>query len=287
MGVVPIRTDVSPVVAMPRRVVLIWLVLQCVCLPVCFAGSASPPNYYHDSHWCGRGNLRYLEDADCVKVFPSRFARTPSAACPVSASGVDDSWQPDTGHLADFSVNTTALTELGLASNVCVTLVRRPVTGGVFYRHLCGSHDDTDDHAFETWSSSKIYAIANAGGHLHELCRNSGLSARTITGAHGPTPLGDLATIIVCYDQTMGYASNGLSAYFHNVGWRSRMLGTVRQWFPGQLKLELGGNYGMLPPADLPLVFQPVDAPGAACTVANDTTVPLFLTLLTLPNSLL
>jgi hypothetical protein len=77
----------------------------------------------------------------------------------------------------------------------------------------------------------------------------------------------------------MGYASNSLSAYFHNIGWRSRLLHTLREWFPGQQKLELGGNYGLLPPVDLPLSFLPVDEQGSICNVANDTTPPLFNSL--------
>ena len=44
-----------------------------------------------------------------------------------------------------------------------------------------------------------------------------GLPSVSTKGKHGPTPLGDLATIVCSYDHTMGYSSNSLSSYFHDI----------------------------------------------------------------------
>ena len=102
--------------------------------------SFAVPNYYRDSHWCGRGT-EFLEDSKCAKVFPSQYDRSPSSACPVLAQSAPaiDGWQRDTGHFSDFRINTTAFEGVGISSNLCVTLVRRVDGDGVYYRHLCGA----------------------------------------------------------------------------------------------------------------------------------------------------
>lgn len=62
-------------------------------------------------------------------------------------------------------------------------------------------------------------------------------------GKHGTTPLGDLATIVCSYDTTMGYSSNSLSSYFHDLGWRQRIHDLVTSTWLGQTSETLGGNY--------------------------------------------
>jgi hypothetical protein len=101
----------------------------------------------------------------------------------------------------------------------------------------------------------------------------------TVTGKHGRTLLGDLATVICSYDQTAGYTSNSLASYFHDFGWRQRLYDLVQSWLlvsdkgatsaadestrdarvstqgkSGNLTSEvqsLGGNYGEATPSDL------------------------------------
>ena len=118
---------------MPNNFILPFIVLSL------FLVSFAAPNYYRDSHWCGRG-LQFLEDSQCAKVFPSQYQRTPSSACPILARSAPaaDGWQRDPGNVSDFRINTTAFQGLGISSNLCVTLVRR-VDGVPFYRHLCGA----------------------------------------------------------------------------------------------------------------------------------------------------
>jgi hypothetical protein len=136
--------------------------------------------------------------------------------------------------------------------------------------------------------SSKVFAMANAAGHLRSnetKCGDAlhnhlfGLDG-SVTGKHGVTLLGDLATIICSYDETAGYTSNSLSSYFHDIGWRGRANGLVQNWLliggnttttssankvshknpaknakqPGSdLPQTLGGNYGEASPSDLTL----------------------------------
>jgi hypothetical protein len=218
--------------------------------------------------WCG-GLPHYLSDQQCVKAFPSVYNRT--AVSTVRVSRVPDAaegWAQDSGNFADVKVDTTTLNQyLRDGSNVvnaCVILIRRPVQGGVYFKYFCGSGDDS--LPFQPWSSTKIYAQANAAGHIREVCPASGLTSDT-TGKHGLTPLGDLATVVCSYDTTQGYTSNGLSKYFHDLGGRLRLLSLLQKWFgPRSSDLSLGGNYGMPTPTDLSTTLQP-----GACHIQNDT----------------
>jgi hypothetical protein len=102
--------------------------------------------------------------------------------------------------------------------------------------------------------SSKIFAMANAAGHLrvnetHCIEGTFGLQD-SVQGKHGTTPLGDLATVVCSYDTTAGYSSNSLSSYFHDIGWRGRVDDLVVNWL-GASGQSLGGNYGEATPSDL------------------------------------
>lgn len=107
--------------------------------------------------------------------------------------------------------------------------------------------------------SSKIFAIANAGGHLRTnesscVPNSVGVGGGVVSGKHGAnsTPLGDLATVICSYDTTAGYTSNSLSSYFHDFGWRDRINQVVLQdWLHVPQGQTLGGNYGEATPSDL------------------------------------
>jgi hypothetical protein len=84
--------------------------------------------------------------------------------------------------------------------------------------------------------------MANAAGHLRsnetqcgsgdDYNHQFGLDG-TVTGKHGTTQLGDLATVICSYDQTAGYTSNSLASYFHDLGWRQRLYDLVQTWLLG------------------------------------------------------
>ena len=60
-------------------------------------------------------------------------------------------------------------------------------------------------------------------------------------GVHGTTPLGDLATIVCSYDETQGYTSNSLSAYFHDIGGRDRIYELVSGDWLDRKHESLGG----------------------------------------------
>jgi hypothetical protein len=206
----------------------------------------SAPNYYVNSHWCG-GSEEYLSDSKCVKVFPSSFSR--DWVSPLWASIIppaNEGWAMDTGNFEDIHVNTTALNEyLQGEANLCLILIKRwkgpSPSAGVYFKYYCSEGDTTN--AYQPWSSTKIYAAANAGGHIREVCPDHGLISST-TGEHGVTPLGDLMTIITSYDSTMDYTSNGLSFYMHDLGGRYRLLDQLQAWYPTQKgNLSLGGNY--------------------------------------------
>lgn len=112
--------------------------------------------------------------------------------------------------------------------------------------------------------------MANAAGRLRSnetQCGSGDLQNHafgvdgTVTGKHGYTLLGDLATVICSYDQTAGYSSNSLASYFHDFGWRQRLYDAVQNWLlissAGKVTgkayeiQSLGGNYGEATPSDL------------------------------------
>jgi hypothetical protein len=166
-----------------------------------------------------------------------------------------------------------------------------------------------------TWGclirSSKVFAVANAAGHLRsnetqcgsgdDYNHQFGLDG-TVTGKHGTTQLGDLATVICSYDQTAGYTSNSLASYFHDLGWRQRLYDLVQTWLLGppvstnsapteaeintttrtlaervvannatSVAQSLGGNYGESTPSDLGFdVFACSNVTTADCVADKD-----------------
>lgn len=222
---------------------------------LCLLGTAfsAVDNSYYEKHWCG-GGLTYLDDAKCQKKFPSSFRR--DWECPVRYSSLAPGNYSKELPLDQVHVDTATLQAfLTGDANICITIIKRMQDGEMYYKYLCGEGDEA--LGFESWSSSKIFAMANAAGHLREEC-GRGLDSTT-QGKHGTTPLGDLATIICSYDATQGYTSNSLSSYFHDIGWRGRLADLVAgSWLhrPGE---TLGGNYGQASPADLGFEFEDGD----------------------------
>lgn len=243
---------------------------------------------YYFSHWCGKG-LEILEDASCKKIFPSSFSR--NFSCPIYS--FENYNLPSNGYysedigLENIQIDSTTLSSIiNVSINLCMILTKRvrsiesatgKVTTKLFNKYFCYQNSST--FASETWSSSKIFAMANAAGHLRTNASSCvpdslGLDAAT-TGKHNVTQLGDLSTIITSYDSTAGYSSNGLSSYFHDLGERSRLFNLVNSaWLGLPYPVSLGGNYGEATPADLSFdLFTGCNTESSdTCAVAKDTT---------------
>lgn len=218
---------------------------------------SSSNNIYY-TEWCG-GELQYLDDKYCIKKFPSKMDR--SQTCPVAVlDSVPEGYYPDSNLADNAHVDTTSLGSIITnGANLCVILTKRvrQSDGSVklYNKYFC-ANEASKTEAFETWSSSKIFAIANAGGHLRggeSTCANGvyGIDGSTFA-KNGDTNIGDLATVICSYDHTKGYSSNSLSSYMHDIGWRDRIHSLVKnpQWL-NLSDLSLGGNYGEATPSDL------------------------------------
>jgi hypothetical protein len=129
--------------------------------------------------------------------------------------------------------------------------------------------------AFETWSSSKIFAMANAGRHLsnESNCNKQyGLLNSVVSNKYDFVPLGDLASVVCSYDVTAGYTSNSLSSFFHDIGWRSNLNDLINsEWLGMQVNNDypqsLGGNYGEASPSDLQLIVSENDE---KCSIDKD-----------------
>jgi len=135
-------------------------------------------------------------------------------------------------------------------------LIHRTVDGKIYYKYV-GSGQATTP--FETWSSSKVFSVANGAGNLEKKCRMS-LDA-SVSGK----PLGDLVTIITSYDGTKGYTSNGLAKYFATLGGKSRFSGLVTS-FLGRRGESLGGSYG----ESYPNIGFTYSQDGRTCSVSPD-----------------
>ena len=212
-------------------------------------GDHDNAEYY--ASWCGNG-LEYLDDSKCAKVFPSTPTRH------IKCASSSDS-EPPIGFAPDLPFSQIRPESLESVvtngADACVILTRRGKGGQLLNKYFC----TPQGQAYETWSSSKIFAMANAGGTLRgrepaDSCAAGvmGFDSAT-TGKASPTlPLGDLATIVCSYDHTAGYTSNSLSSYFHDLGWRTTIHDLVQSdWLGGAASVTLGGNYGEQTPSDL------------------------------------
>jgi hypothetical protein len=219
---------------------LVCLLVVVANLVAALAVQTSSNSDFYYKNWCNVSGLpyQYLYDQKCAKVFPSSFDR--DWVCPVptySAADVDallkNSYAPDQS-MSTVTVDTQTLD--GIVTNgasLCVILTKRvqSATGenGVqlYNKYYCaGEHSATD--VYETWSSAKIFTMANSAGHLRSnestcALETFGMDSST-TGKHGTTLLGDLATVVCSYDHTAGYTSNSLSSYFHDMVMTCSML---------------------------------------------------------------
>lgn len=230
---------------------------------------------YYDN-WCG-GGLKYLDDQNCEKVFPTNADR--DHKCPVAVlSTPPPGYQPD-GALADVMVDDS-LPVYDPVIKACLVVTKRVANSSaangvtLYNKYYCNPAGAKT--AYEPWSSSKIFAMANAAGHLRSeesSCPNGvyGLDGST-SGKRGATMLGDLSTIVCSYDHTAGYTSNSLSSYFHDIGFRSRINDLVHTWL-GAPELSLGGNYGEATPADLSFQIQSASSSASSASSSAPTAV--------------
>lgn len=223
-------------------------------LSIFFPSCQGQADWYY-KNWCGEG-LTYLDDSQCDKIFPTVLDRDQVCPAPVLTTP-PAGYTPD-GPLSEVVVDTESLPITDPIVRACLIVTKRVNTNSstekvsLYNKYYCNPAGYQD--AFETWSSSKIFAVANGAGHLRSnesACRHGlyGLASAT-TGKHGQTLLADLATIICSYDTTAGYSSNSLSSYFHDLGFRDRIHNLVTNWL-GYPTLSLGGNYGEATPSDL------------------------------------
>ena len=224
------------------------------------ASSFGSNDYYYDN-WCNNinGALEFLDDAKCVKKFPTNFDR--DFMCPVLFPNSGLGYNLDVTE-DKIVTDKTALSGIATAHNVSIEVIMiRRTQSDVYYKYM------TDGESYwtpwETWSVSKIFALANAAGKLREVCNYvMGLDATTTSPFDPETPLGDLATIISSYDHQY-YTSNSLAAYFHDVGTHDRIYDLVRGDFMSRADTieELGGNYGESVPVSLGYTYKLLGQP--------------------------
>ena len=239
--------------------------------------------YYYD-HWCG-GDLQYLDDGNCSKLFPITFDR--DWKCSISLNETDSiiaelnnkGYSIDTPLLRDINVDITTLPSLiNSTANICLIMTKRLLKSNnevyLMNKYYCNGENSLYE-AFETWSSSKIFAMANAGRHLsnESNCNKQyGLLNSVVSNKYDFVPLGDLASVVCSYDVTAGYTSNSLSSFFHDIGWRSNLNDLINsEWLGMQVNNDypqsLGGNYGEASPSDLQLIVSENDE---KCSIDKD-----------------
>ena len=207
--------------------------------------------------------FQFLDNLCDDKVQPGVHDR--NRRCPVvdSAPGMalaDGSWvtyEPSDG--APIWDTTSLPGFVPETMEISVILIKR-VSGVPYYRYLSNGRHDV---SFQPWSTTKVLAAANAGSTLRLLSSGEvGLDADV--GGHR---VGDLVTSLVNYDNAP-YTSNGLGAYFHDIGGRQRaddLMGPL--WLNRPNTETFGGNYGDAAP---PINAQFTSPTGWPLTVTPD-----------------
>ena len=129
--------------------------------------SSSAENWYFDN-WCGH-SLEYLDDRKCAKAFPSSYDR--EWFCPIvyDEKHVNVSDFDIDKHLSYVNVDTSLLADVVTnGASVCAVLTKRlqSDSGATLYHKYFCAGESSRDVPSETWSSSKIFAMENAAGHL-------------------------------------------------------------------------------------------------------------------------
>jgi len=267
------------------NILYIFVIINCIewtGIAVAESNHGNEGTQYYFQHWCSQHKLEYLDDRMCKKIFPSTAPADMDRdfSCtnqPITADeAIAQGYAPDAPLSSTTQVDTLTLQkvvddQLHDSINLCLTMIKR-VTSDVnkdedpqiYNKYLCLGPTSVSQ-AYETWSSSKIFGMSFAAGKLRQgiiekegnMKCEAGLDEYTL-GRHGLTALGDLATVIVSYDETMGYTSNSLAAYFNTIAFREREKDLVEYWL-GDVSSplrpvdaqSLGGDYGEKPPSDL------------------------------------
>ena len=207
--------------------------------------------------------FQFLDDTCGAKVFPSYEDR--DVACAVDdasptvtlADGTTVTYAPMT---APIVIEDTLTGIVPDELFVTVILIRR--VGGVPHvRYLSNGSAET---AYQPWSTTKVFAAANAASRLriasdYEL----GLTA-SVSGYE----LGDLVTSVCNYDYNP-FSSNSLGRYFHDVGGRARANDLIHAlWLNRPASETFGGNYGEASPG---IGYSFTEPSGETLSITPDT----------------
>jgi hypothetical protein len=93
-------------------------------------GNIFGENPYYYSNWCSAASLEYLDDANCVKKFPSSYDR--EWRCPVHFDQTElEGFVPLDTPLSEVKVDLSALASIvdPQEANICLIVVRRSAEG--------------------------------------------------------------------------------------------------------------------------------------------------------------
>ena len=204
----------------------------------CPAATESPWYFQYVDNLCGE--KVWPTDTDRERMCPTRDTSPVDTLPDGTVVTYAPSFEPivwETDRLAEL---------LPPGMRMVVILIKR-IEGVPHYRYLSnGDHD----FAAQPWSTTKIFAAANAAATLRiESDYLMGLDA-TADGY----PLGDLVTSICAYDEAP-FSSNSLGRWFHDIGGREQAQALIgERWLKRPADERFGGNYGDSAPP-IPYVF--------------------------------
>ena len=235
--------------------------------------------YYQQ--WCKNnghepGTCEYLDDKYCQKVFPASY--DVEFKCPNRYESSYLNGYVSTTNVNNIKVDETALSKL-INPNFYITLIliRRNETGHPFYKYMSNGHAYT---YYQPWSSSKAFAIINAGSTQRQKCKTPESLGLNSYENNYKDMLGDLATIIHSYGSNpSNFESNCLAYYFLNVGGREQLDNNLHNWLGTTSSCTLGGDYGCTNEYGLGYSFTLLNNSNDICPLSNTKFV-------TIPNSL-
>lgn len=227
--------------------------------------------------------FQFLDNLCNEKVFPSSQDR--DRTCPLADESPFVTLQDGTvveykSSSAPVAVDGQALKGIVPDSlKVMVILIRR-IDGVPHYRYISNGFHDA---ALQPWSTTKFLAIANAAAYLR-VASNYGVG---LTASAKGYKLGDLATAVHTYDNNPA-SSNGLAAWFHDIGGRQQANALIHElWLKRPAAETFGGNYGDASPSWLGYTFhEPDGGPKVTVTPDNYCCFANNLSLFTLAEAL-
>lgn len=114
---------------------------------------------------CAEINIFYFQDdKECQKKFPTSQDRDFNCPLTFDIDSINLNGYEENKPLNEVKVDTTLLpTLLSGNANICVILTRRS-GAKVYNKYFCNG--EASKSPFETWSSSKIFTMANAASSL-------------------------------------------------------------------------------------------------------------------------